>query len=59
MTVDWRTALKPAEIPVVEGLDRDIDFYRNKATEMTAERDIIRRRAVARIRLAGLKAGVK
>ena len=54
---EWRDVLKPSEATRVAELDGSIEFMREQATILTAEREIIRRRAVGRIRLAAAKNG--
>jgi len=51
----WRSHLKKEEAERVDFLDERIENHRAQATDYTAEREIIRRRAVGRIRLAAAK----
>lgn len=51
----WRSYLKPEESSRVAELDAIIDAHRSASIKLTAEREIIRRRAVGRIRLAAQK----
>jgi len=51
----WRSHLRPDESARVSELDAAIQAHRDTATELTAEREILRRRAVGRIRLLAAK----
>lgn len=55
----WRSHLRPTEAERVSELDAAIQTHRDTATELTAEREIIRRRAVGRIRLLAVKNDVR
>lgn len=57
-TKHWRAYLKPDETTRISELDAVIAAHRLASTTLTAEREIIRRRAVARIIREAGKGGV-